>query len=74
MVDWDFRRYRQCAELIAKEGVTVETGAGGSKRHPAWDIQKQAYSQWARTAKLMGLTVSTEASDVGDELDELLGG
>jgi phage terminase small subunit len=48
--NWD--RAQQAREAIAAEGLTL-----GGKRHPAVDIEKQAYGLFLRSMRQLGLDV-----------------
>lgn len=65
--------YRSAQETLDKEGLISTTGAGGAKRHPAVDIQKQAFSQIVRMVATLNLTKTIDTV-IDDELDDLLKG
>jgi phage terminase small subunit len=48
--NWD--RSQQARETIAKEGMTLD-----GKKHPAIDIEKQAYGLFLRAMRALGLDV-----------------
>src|SRR5664279_5068224 len=48
--NWD--RAQQARELVTKEGLVL-----GGKRHPAVDIEKQAYGLFLRSVRALGLDV-----------------
>lgn len=50
---------RQCTEIISREGVCVDGGREGTKRHPACSTQNAALSQVRQFAAELGLTVAS---------------
>jgi P27 family predicted phage terminase small subunit len=56
---WD--RCSQARELIAKEGLTVPTKAGGPRLHPAVRVETDARLQFARLLRELDLDVQPPA-------------
>jgi phage terminase small subunit len=49
--NWD--RAQQARELVTKEGLVMSSG----KRHPALDIERQAYVLFLRAVRALGLDI-----------------
>lgn len=48
---WD--RAQQARELVTREGIVL-----GGKRHPATDVEKQAYGLYLRSMRQLGLDIA----------------
>lgn len=46
----------EAAEIMRKEGMTLSTGSGGTRAHPAASVMKEARGQAARLLAEFGLT------------------
>ena len=58
-----FDRCTEARELLARDGLTIPTGAGGQKAHPAVAIERD--SRLAFTRVLRELDLDTEAPPEG---------
>jgi len=70
-----YSTYRSCAEILSKEGFSVQSGST-IKMHPAAIAQKTAAQQFLQVAKQLDLFESKQdkiESTGDDEIDELLG-
>lgn len=58
---WD--RCQQARELIAKEGLTVPTKAGGPRLHPAVRVEQDARIAFARLIRELDLDLSAPSAE-----------
>jgi P27 family predicted phage terminase small subunit len=58
---WD--RTVQARDTLRREGVTVPTGNGGSKKHPAVDVERDARAQFITALRALDLDVEMPKAD-----------
>jgi P27 family predicted phage terminase small subunit len=55
----------ECREVLARDGMTVGTGAGGLKPHPAVRMAEAAGAQAAALLQQFGLTPRSRRNSIG---------
>jgi P27 family predicted phage terminase small subunit len=58
---WD--RTVQARETLRREGLSVPTGTGGTKKNPAVDIERDARAQFITALRTLDLDVETPKTD-----------